>query len=264
VRAILVGECLSVRVGSKTLIDRISLSFAPGETVAMVGPNGAGKTTLLRALSGELRAASGTVHLKDRPLGGYPPRELARHRAVLSQDISVAFPFTVAEIVRMGAGDRSGRAIDATIDTALDDVGLSDFAARNITTLSGGEQQRTHCARVLVQLACGEATHGPGVLLLDEPTASLDLKHQIELLTLARRCASRGVTVIAVLHDLNLATLFAERIVVMKDGQVERDGPPRQTITTDMVEQVFGVGVVVGRTPPADVPFILPQALARD
>jgi iron complex transport system ATP-binding protein len=100
------------------------------------------------------------------------------------------------------------------------------------------------------------------VLLLDEPTSSLDLKHQIDLLTLARRRADRGFTVIAILHDLNLATLFGDRIVVLKDGRIDRDGPPAATVTTDMVERVFDIGIAVGRPPPAGVPYILPQALA--
>lgn len=256
----LAGDSLTVRIGSKSLIDGVSLSFAPGETVAVVGPNGAGKSTLLRVLSGELLPTAGAVRLNGRPIGEFGPRELARHRAVLSQSIEVAFPFTVEEIVRMGAGDRSGRGVDALTERALDEVGLSDFAGRIVTTLSGGEQQRTHFARILVQLACGEAIHGPGVLLLDEPTASLDLKHQIELLMLARRRAAHGVTVIAVLHDLNLATLFAERVVVMKDGRVAGDGSPREAVTTEMVEHVFGIRTPVGAVPPPGMPFVLPQA----
>ena len=134
---------------------------------------------------------------------------------------------------------------------------------RIITTLSGGEQQRAHFARVLVQLACGEAVHGPGVLMLDEPTASLDLRHQLDLLAATRRCAARGVTVIAILHDLNLAALFADRIVVLSDGRVAGDGPPRETITDEMLSRVFKVGAAVGRAPPAGVPFVLPHAMTR-
>jgi iron complex transport system ATP-binding protein len=260
VTAILSGHDVTVRIGAKLLVDRISLSFNPAETVAIVGPNGAGKTTLLRALAGELRAGAGSVLLKGRAINDYGPRELARHRAVLSQNISVAFPFTVAETVRMGASNRSSRAVDALVDAALAEVALSDFANRVITTLSGGEQQRAHFARVLVQLACSDAADGPGILLLDEPTASLDLKHQIELLMLARRRTAQGITVIAVLHDLNLATLFAERIVVLNGGRIECDGTPTETVTSEIVERVFGIAAPVGCTPPKGVPFILPQA----
>jgi iron complex transport system ATP-binding protein len=259
----LLAEDITFRIGRKNLIADISLAFNPGETVAMVGPNGAGKTTLLRVLSGELRAQAGTIRLKERPIAAYGPRELALHRAVLSQSFGVAFPFKVREIVRMGAGSESGRAIDALIDATLAEVDLIDFSERVITTLSGGEQQRTHFARVLVQLACGERKYGPGVLLLDEPTASLDLKHQIDLLLMARRCAARGVTVVAILHDLNLATLLGERIVVLQDGRIVRDGPPSESVTSDMVRQVFGIAMPVGSVPPAGVPFVLPQAAMR-
>ena len=154
---------------------------------------------------GDLAAGAGSVRLKGRALASYGARALAGHRAVLAQSVSVAFPFTVAEIVRMGAGDRHGRQVDDLVEAALNQVDLDDFHDRVITTLSGGEQQRAQFARVLVQLACGEAAHGPGVLLLDEPTASLDLRHQLDVIDAAKTCAARGVTVVAILHDLNLA-----------------------------------------------------------
>ena len=173
---------MTVRAGARAILDAVSLAIAPGETVALVGPNGAGKSTLLRVLSGELAADAGTVVLKGREPRAYEPRVLALHRAVLSQHTSVAFPFSVAEVVRMGAGDRRGAAVEPLVDAALAEVDLAGFRERIITTLSGGEQQRAHFARVLVQLACGEAAHGPGVLLLDEPTASLDLRHQLDVL----------------------------------------------------------------------------------
>ena len=254
-------RAVTVRAGSKTLLDAVTLTFSPGECVAIVGPNGAGKTTLLRALSGERKPQSGAVRLKGREIASYTPRTLAEHRAVLSQDITVVFPFTVAEVVRMGAGDRRGPRVEALVADALRAVDLAALGERIITTLSGGEQQRAHFARVLVQLACGEAVHGPGVLMLDEPTASLDLRHQLDLLAATRRCAARGVTVIAILHDLNLAALFADRVVVLSNGGVAADGPPRDTITDDMLASVFKVGAAVGRVPPAGMPFVLPHAM---
>jgi iron complex transport system ATP-binding protein len=253
---------VTVRIGAKTLLDDVSLDVAAGERVALVGPNGAGKSTLLRAIAGELRPTAGVIRLKGRDVAAYAPRALALHRAVLSQTVTVAFPFTVAEVVAMGAGDRGGAWVDALVESALADVDLTDFADRIITTLSGGEQQRAHLARVLVQLACGEAAHGPGLFLLDEPTASLDLRHQIDVLEALRRCAGRGVTVIAVLHDLNLATLYAERIVVLDRGRIAADGPPRDTITDPMLDRVFGVAAAVGRTPESGMPFVLPHTMS--
>jgi iron complex transport system ATP-binding protein len=182
---------------------------------------------------------------------------------VLSQAITVTFPFTVAEIVRMGAGGLPGRAVDALVDAALAEVDLTGFQERVIATLSGGEQQRAHLARVLVQFACGVAAHGPGLLLLDEPTASLDLKHQIDVLTSAKRRAAHGCAVVAILHDLNLATLFGDRMVVLKDGRIAREGPPAATLTDDMVARVFDVPIPVARPPPPGTPFVLPQAIAQ-
>jgi iron complex transport system ATP-binding protein len=254
---------LSVCIGRKALLDAISLSVAAGETVALVGPNGAGKSTLLRALAGDLAASSGAVVLRGRDPRAYPSRELALHRAVLSQSIAVAFPFTVADVVRMGAGERRGPAVEALVDDALAEVDLGDFRDRIIGTLSGGEQQRAHFARVLVQLACGEAVHGPGLLLLDEPTSNLDLRHQLDLIAATRRCAERGVTVIAILHDLNLAALLARRVVVLGSGRIAADGSPVETITEPVLRAVFGVASAVGRVPDPGLPFVLPHGARR-
>jgi iron complex transport system ATP-binding protein len=264
--ALLEASRISVHIGAAVLLSEVSLAVGQGETVALVGPNGAGKSTLLRVLAAELRRHAGSVRLKGRDILAYDPRTLSLHRAVLSQSISIAFPFTVAEIVRMGAGDRRGPAIETAIDAALDEVDLLGFRDRIVATLSGGEQSRTHFARVLVQLACGEAAHGPGLLLLDEPTASLDLRHQIDMAASARKCAARGVAVIAVLHDLNIASLFAGRVIVLDRGKIAEDGPPAQTITDDMLARVFGVAGAVGRPPPPGIPFVLPhgaQPVAR-
>jgi iron complex transport system ATP-binding protein len=252
---------VTVRAGGKALLDRVSLSLEAGERVALVGPNGAGKSTLMRALAGELRPQAGSVVLRARDVASYPPRVLALHRAVLSQNVTVTFPFTVAEVAALGAGDRRGAKVEHLVAGALAEVDLAGLAGRIITTLSGGEQQRAHFARILVQLACGEAVHGPGVLLLDEPTASLDLRHQIDVLKAVRRCAARGVTVIAVLHDLNLAGLYAERIVALDRGRVAADGAPPATITDDLLDRVFGVTLRVGRAPPAGTPFVLPHMI---
>ncbi len=260
--AVLAANSITVQIGAKTLLDDVSLSLHPGEIAALVGPNGAGKSTLLRVLSGDLAPRAGVISLKGRELASYGSRALAGHRAVLSQNISVAFPFTVADIAGMGAGERRGRRIDDLIDAALNAVDLDGPRDRVITTLSGGEQQRAHFARVLVQLDCGEAAHGPGVLLLDEPTASLDLRHQLDVVAATRARAARGVTVVAILHDLNLAALLARRIVVLDSGRVDSDGPPAETITDAMLNRVFGVAEAVDCVP-GGVPFILPHAARK-
>jgi iron complex transport system ATP-binding protein len=261
VKPVLAATSISVRIGAKTLLDHVSLSLGFGEIVALVGPNGAGKSTLLRVLSGDLAPHGGTVLLHGRTLASYGPRALADRRAVLSQSLNVGFPFTVAEIVRMGAGD--GRGIDDLVEAALAEVDLGNFHERVITTLSGGEQQRAHFARVLVQLACGEAAHGPGLLLLDEPTANLDLRHQLDVMAAASARAARGVTVVAILHDLNLATLLAKRIVVLDHGRIDSDGEPGRVITDAMLERVLGVANAVGRTPAQGTPFVLPHVARK-
>ncbi|MBI5132893.1 MAG: heme ABC transporter ATP-binding protein [Rhodopseudomonas palustris] len=249
---------VSFATGGATLVDRVDCDIAQGELIAIVGPNGAGKSTLLRLLSGDLRPTAGSVRLGDRELSSYAPRDLAERRAVLAQHINVSFPFTVEEIVRMGTGDVGHRNAGARIDAALQEVGLADFRARDITTLSGGEQQRAHFARVLVQLWTSEAARGPGILLLDEPTSSLDIRHQLDLAQTARRCARGGTTVIAILHDLNLAVRFANRILMLHAGRLTADGPPAAVMQPDLIARVFDVDLSI-RTDPAGSPFVLPE-----
>ena len=154
---------VGVRLHDKVLIEDVSLQIAPGSAVAMIGPNGAGKSTLLRVISGDRAPSAGVIRLKGRAPADYASRELALRRAVLAQSVSVAFPFSVVEVVRMGAGERTGPAIEAMVEAALSEVDLLGLRDRIVNTLSGGEQQRTHFARVMVQLACGEARIRPGL-----------------------------------------------------------------------------------------------------
>ncbi|PDT89621.1 heme ABC transporter ATP-binding protein [Bradyrhizobium sp. Y36] len=257
--AVIEARSLSKRAGRATLLDGVGLTVAAGEMVAIIGPNGAGKSTLLRLLSGDLRPNAGEVRLKRRNIASFTPRELAARRAMLSQHVNVTFPFTVEEIVLMGAGERSAREAGLLVDAALEEVGLADFRERQLPTLSGGEQQRAHFARVLVQLACGEAEHGPGLLLLDEPTSSLDLRHQIDLVEAARRRAGGGTAVIAILHDLNLAIRFADRLVVLNGGRLTADGPRTEIVTREIIRDIFEIDAVVHQ---ADgVPYVLPQSM---
>ncbi|MFL9499664.1 heme ABC transporter ATP-binding protein [Rhodopseudomonas palustris] len=258
---VLKAEAASFALPGATLVDRVDLTISQGELVAIVGPNGAGKSTLLRMLSGDLRPTSGTVSLDGRALSDYPPRALAARRAMLAQHTTVSFPFSVEEIVAMGA-DIDPRKAAPLFDTALRDVGLDHFRHRDITTLSGGEQQRAHFARILVQLWSGEADAGPGLLLLDEPTSSLDIRHQLDLAETARRCARRGTTVIAILHDLNLAARFADRIIVLSGGRIAADGAPAAVLRHELIADVFDVTLTVN-TDLAGQPFVLPE-LADD
>lgn len=254
------ASSVSMVVGGATLVDAVDLRVNPGEMIAIVGPNGAGKSTLLRMLSGDITPTRGTVELKQRGLRSYPPRELAGHRAMLSQHVNVTFPFTVEEIVYMGAGDRSRAMAAQLVESALDEVGLQGFRHRQLPTLSGGEQQRAHFARVLVQLGCGEALNGPGLLLLDEPTSSLDLRHQIDLVETARRRAENGTAVIAILHDLNLAVRFASRLILLHRGRLAVDGGRNEAMTAETIRTIFEVEAAIEYTD-GGIPFLLPQTM---
>ena len=220
----------------------ISLAMAPGELTALVGPNGSGKTTLLRVLTGALRPWRGTVSFDGRPIDAWRRDALARRVAVLPQHLELPAGFRVAELVEMGRTPHATSLFgstaedEAAVTRALADADALELAHRSADELSGGERQR-----VLVAMALAQE---PQLLLLDEPTLHLDLAHQVSLLTAIRRLrARRGLTVLAVLHDLNLAAEFAPRIAVLHDGALAADGDPSRVLTPGLVERVFGVRV---------------------
>jgi iron complex transport system ATP-binding protein len=250
---------LTVRAGKRAILDRVSLKVVPGQLTVVVGPNGAGKSTIMKAVTGELRAAEGRITLDGKSISAYPAYEMARRRAVLPQASSLAFPFTVHEVVRLGtSGALSAADRAARVAAALVRVDLNGFGGRFFQELSGGEQQRVHLARVLCQVWEPVVDGVPRYLFLDEPTASLDLRHQLLTLDTARAFAAAGGGVVAILHDLNLAALYADKIIVVSQGRIAADGPPRAVITDEMMRSVFGVSVQVGGVP-ADAPFILPH-----
>ncbi len=223
--SVLRAEEASLALGARRVVDGVRLAIRSGCLTAIAGPNGAGKSSLLRLLTGEARASEGRVTLDGADIGGIAPRDLARRRAVLPQSSSLAFPFTVAEVVGFGLEAAGRRVTRAGVEAALARVDLEGFETRRYPDLSGGEQQRVHLARVLAQLGDplgageaareGDAGRGARFLFLDEPTASLDIRHQLGVLEQARRVARAGGGVVAVLHDLNLAAAFADRLVVM-------------------------------------------------
>jgi iron complex transport system ATP-binding protein len=228
---------LLVRAGGTPLLVGVDLDVAPGEVVAVLGPNGAGKSTLLGALAGDIRLAAGTVRLGGHDLAALSPAERARARAVLRQRSLLAAPFTALEVVRLG----QARPDDATAHAQLEAVELGAFAARLYPSLSGGEQQRVQLARVLAQLA-----ETPGAaLLLDEPTAALDLRQAHLVGRLARAAASRGHPVVVVAHGLELAAAFADRVVLLRAGTVLAHGSPTAALTSAAVSAAFGLDVVV-------------------
>ncbi len=240
------ARAVTVRVGGCSLIDAISLTVAPGEILAVIGANGAGKSTLLRTLSGEIEPSQGAVQFDGIELKSIPPGLLARRRAVLPQETRLAFSLKVEQVVGLGRlphRTTSNRRRDAgAIARALNAVDMHGFAERQYATLSGGERQRVNLARVLAQLnSDGEGAElGARYLLLDEPTAALDLKHQSTLLNLLRRQADSGIGILAVLHDLNQA-LLADRVAVLRGGQLLALGRTQDVLTPETILAAFDV-----------------------
>jgi iron complex transport system ATP-binding protein len=220
-----------------------SCTLAPARLVAVVGPNGSGKTTLVRALAGLHPLEAGAVLLDGRPVGDWPRAELARVLAVVPQREEIAFPLLVEETVMLGRYARLGplaapRPADReAVRAALERCDVDGLSGRPVDTLSGGEWQRVRLARALAQ--------EPRVLLLDEPTASLDVRHEMELLELVRRLVDAGMAVLVVTHELNLAARFADRIVLLDEGRVAAQGTPAEVLTRATLSQVFGWPVAV-------------------
>ena len=242
--------------GGDPVLRGIDLALEPRTLSALIGPNGAGKSTLLRCLAGLLRPTAGRVVLDGVDLGALGREAIARRIAVVPQMSETIFPVTVREIVGLGRVARLGLLARATpadagaIDRAMNDLAISALATRRIDTLSGGERQRTVLAMALAQ--------EPTVLLLDEPTVHLDPAHQRSTLDHIRGLAhERGLTCVAVLHDLNLASAMCDRVVVLDAGRVVADGAPSVVVEPRVVAAVFGQGLVVGDR--AGVPFVLPQ-----
>ncbi|MDO9428946.1 MAG: heme ABC transporter ATP-binding protein [Methylobacterium sp.] len=261
--ALLVARDLTYATGGRRLVDGVSFEARPGTLQVIVGPNGAGKSTLLRLLSGELRPTHGTVAYAGEAVAAIPPWRLAALRAVLPQAAHLAFPFSAAEVARIGL-DGIGRGLgrrdrDGILAEALARADATHLAARAYPTLSGGEQARVQFARVLCQLAAGRTIAEGQVLLLDEPTASLDLRHQGALLDAAGDLARRGAAVIAILHDLNLAAAYADAMLVLEDGRLVAHGPPAEVMRDGLIARVFGVSWPVGRVPEGEQPFLLPR-----
>lgn len=256
--AVLRLDQVSVAVGGTELLRQVSFSLGVGEVMAVVGPNGAGKTTMLRAVVGELPVSGGALTLCGRPHHHWRLQERARRLAVLPQASTLNFPFTVAEVVALGRSPHStGRAVDEEIiRAALAALDIGHLRDRLYPQLSGGEKQRTQLARVMVQIWRAEDI-GERLLVLDEPTASLDLGHQQQLMQRVRAFASDGAAVLMVLHDLNLALRFADRLLALHQGAVAAEGPCAEVLTTDLLQRLYGARVELMRHPHDGRPVVI-------
>ena len=238
---------LFFKVEAKTLLDGVDLHADHGRMVGLIGPNGAGKSTFLRAISGVLRLQGGSIHLDGRDMQSLTSREVAADMAIVPQILPYTHGFTVMELVLMGRYPHLGRLqIEGKEDAriAWDAMRLTEteqFSDRTLDTLSGGERQRVIVSRALAQL--------PRILLLDEPTANLDVLQQLKVLGLVRELVDEGLTAIAAIHDLTLAARFCDRLVLLSEGRVLAVGQPNKVLTADRIAAAFGVEAVVYRDP---------------
>lgn len=243
-----------VRLGDEPVLDRVSLSVEDGEFLALVGPNGAGKTTLLRTVNGLVTPASGTVRLGGTDASGLSARERARRVATVPQETTVGFDFPVRDIVAMGRTAHRSRlartnpADREAVSRALERTDTARFADRSVGSLSGGERQRVVLARALAQAA--------PLLLLDEPTASLDINHQVRVLGLVEELVAEGLTAVAAIHDLDLAARFCDRVALLADGEIVAVGPPEHVLTEPRLAAAYGVATVVNESPVTGAPTV--------
>lgn len=253
---------LSVDLGGRRILRGVDFSARSGTLNAIVGPNGSGKTTLLRRLTGDL-AGAGLVRMGGRVVDGHDLRQLARRRGVLAQSVQVGFSFTLREIVQIGhAAGQMGHVPDI-VDKAIAEVDLTHRADTPMQALSGGEQARAHLARVRAQIWQPVFEGTPSWLFVDEPVAALDIGHQLQVMAILRRFADRGGGVIAVMHDLNLTAMHADRVVLMEAGQVAAQGRPEDVLTDRRLSHAYGCAIRTNHAPASGV-WLVPQAGATD
>jgi len=240
---VLAVDDLSVDLGGTEILSGVSLSADSGELVGLVGPNGAGKTTLLRAIQGVVRLTSGSVTVEGQPVGSLAARERGRRIASVPQETGLSFSFTVEQAVAMGRNPHIGRfgtadEADRThVQRAIEQTNLAGFVDRPVTELSGGERQRVLLARAFAQ--------NTPLLLLDEPTANLDINHAIATLDLVRGVVDDSKAAVAAIHDLNLAARYCDRLVLLADGELRAAGSPESVLTSERLEDAFGIETVV-------------------
>ncbi len=266
----LIADKLSVKFGKQSILTNISLQIKPGEVCAVIGPNGAGKSTLLKSLCGEIKQTSGTVQMNGKKLDEWSLSERASTCAVLPQISTLSFPFSVLDVVLMGRSPHyraRNRHLDyQVVNQVLALTGITELKERVFTTLSGGERQRVQFARILAQIWQPTSSAQTRYLLLDEPTSALDLACQHECLGLAHRFAKeQRIGVPAILHDLNLAALYADRIAVLQSGNLIVVDTPLNVLNKELIQQVFNYPVEISKHPQfQDRPLLIPMNLGKN
>ncbi|EKP0259680.1 heme ABC transporter ATP-binding protein [Aeromonas sobria] len=253
---------LSLRRGQRQILDGLDFNLECGTLTALLGPNGAGKSSLLKCLTGELEY-EGTITLFGENRQQWSGKQLAHRLGVLPQSSSLNFPFLCEEVVAMGRLPHSEPATrrDEIVAAAMTHAGVEHLAKRLYPGLSGGERQRVQFARVLAQIwqapSPTEQAEQPRLLLLDEPTSALDLKYQHQLLTMARALASRNTAVLVVLHDLNLAARYADRLVMLERGKLMADGTPAEVLTPELIARLYDYPAQVIHHPESGLPMVV-------
>lgn len=253
-------QSISVTISDHTILQNVTFRAYAGAVTVIVGPNGSGKTTLLKAMTGEL-SYTGAIKLDGSDVNTYSTAALAARRAVLPQATVLAFPFTVLEVIRLGLLSGLHAADDDLPVRALAYVGLSGFEGRFYHALSGGEQQRCHLARVMVQVWKPLRNNKPSWLFLDEPVSALDIGHQLEVMKIVRAFADAGGGVIAVMHDLNLTSMFADSVALLATGRMVVQGSPVLVLTDNHLSAAYGCDIRVNVAPASgsSVPYLLPH-----
>ncbi|MFT4210652.1 MAG: heme ABC transporter ATP-binding protein [Microbacterium sp.] len=241
------------RIDDTVILDGVDLEVRYGRVLALVGPNGAGKSTLLSLLTGDARPTAGEALLEGRPVAEHGAKELSRRRAVLLQFNQVSFSFTTYEVVEMGRAPWIGRSRDdeSAIREAMARTDVTHLQQRPFSSLSGGERARASLARVLAQ--------DTPIVMLDEPTAALDLKHQEDVLRIARELAAAGRAIVVVLHDLSLAAAYADEVAIIHGGRLAAIGSPAEVLTEERIAAVYETPVRVLRDPDTGRPVVLPR-----
>ena len=248
------SESMSLEIDGGEIVNDINIEVFPGKVLALIGPNGAGKSTILKLLSGDVKPTSGVVKYNDINISNIPFVDRAHIRGVMSQSQTIAFDFSVLEIIEMGwlhsDHDYYTSFYPDVLKQIIGDCELQHLVDRKFNTLSGGEQKRVHFARVLLQLWIPEGDIHPRFMLLDEPLANLDIYHELKMLEIIKKRLSKNIGVLLILHDLNTASKFADNIVLMKNGTIVKNGSTIEVLTESILSETYETKIKVNDTSP--------------